>query len=112
MFRTQFDVVLQAYSSAYYDGKDEGRMSYILYGIVDFDDRSKDLRLMAGYKEITDPALTNDFSKQQLPGLKAVMAEIKDAHGEVVSIQKEVEVTRDPTQRWSDIYINRKETII
>jgi hypothetical protein len=37
-------------------------MSYILFGIVDPDDPSKNLRLMAGYKEITDPALTSDFS--------------------------------------------------
>ena len=39
-------------------------MSYILFGIVDPDDPSKNLRLMAGYKEITDKALTDDFSDQ------------------------------------------------
>ena len=54
--------MLQGYSSVYFDGGEEGRMSYILFGIVDPDDPSKNLRLMAGYKEITDKALTDDFS--------------------------------------------------
>ena len=36
-------------------------MSYILFGVVDLDDFSKNLRLMADFKGITDQTLTNDF---------------------------------------------------
>ena len=38
-------------------------MSYILMGIVNPDDPSKNLRLMADYKTITDPVITNDFNE-------------------------------------------------
>ena len=112
MFSTYFNVKLQNYRSTYYDSaNDTGRMSYILYGVVDPTDASKNLRLMASFRDITNPALTDDFDSQ-LPQVVAVLAEIKDAHGEVVTIQKEVEVNRDDSQKWADIYIKRKETTI
>ena len=63
MFRDFFRVALQSYRSTYYNAEaGTGLMSYILYGIVDPDDASKNLRLMAGFKKITNPALTDDFN--------------------------------------------------